>query len=437
VTVEPREAQGLWSAVQAQLEIIARRGHFQLPQLQREARRTLARMEQELTKDWKAGKPVQRRQNLAFLPLVWEQIYGLDLRQPTPSSPRGLVLPPVKGHETFARMVAEQVAMSMAGHPQAQQGAGYVSGQILMAVHTTLFPIWTYMKASKLGEPNVFAVRDSLVEKLLNTDIDNVRADEVRLPFPGLYVSFPFGDKLLLLRNQQTGFHEVSFVGIAEGELGGERSLFCTFWGEPQPGGRATSDDHVYSFSFDLPSGDDSSLSALLESADERQRREMEEHGIPLMIKRDVARLYDESFDFYDAVGLLRRFVINFCLYLSSPHPDIEPTRGGQRHWETVAGAREPKRTKVRVSRKTSRRKGKVQAASYAVWDVGRNVEKLQRRSVATDILVRGHFRHQAHGVGRALRKIIWIEPHIRLPSEGAAGEGPGHEYDVVENAEP
>jgi hypothetical protein len=357
----------------------------------------------------------------------------MDLHQRPPANPSDLVLPPVQTREAFAQLAANEAAMMLM--QSSQQSGGYAAGTIISAIHTTLYPIWTYMKASEVSAPNVFAVRDSLVEKLLNTDIDNVLPEDVRLPFPGFYVSLPFGEKLLMLRNHQTGMHEASFVGIAEGWVGEERGLFCTLWGEPRPDGSDAHDDHIYSFSFQLPkAATESSLRELLEANDEIQRAHMRDAGIPLLIKRDVARVYDQSFDFYDAISLLRRFVINFCLYLNSPNPDIEPAKSGQRTWgQIVAGESEQKRTKVRVSK--SRRTSKKPSATtvYTIWDVGRNIEQLKRVSSATDILVRGHFRRQAHGVGRRLRKVIWIEPHIRLST---GEEVAGHEYDVEPNRE-
>jgi hypothetical protein len=39
--------------------------------------------------------------------------------------------------------------------------------------------------------------------------------------------------------------------------------------------------------------------------------------------------------------------------------------------------------------------------------------------SISVQVLVRGHWKHQAHGVGRALRKLIHIEPYWKGP-EGA-----------------
>lgn len=403
------------------------------PDVQRQVRRYLQRMDATLFRDWRAGRPIQRKQNLALLPVVW-RAYGLKIDQRPPASPKLLVLPTTPGHDGFTRATAEQALLAVAASPPRDEGQAL--GVVLNAMHSTLFPIWTYMSAQQMGTPNVFAVRDSLVEKLLNTDIDNVRPEDVRLPFPGVYISMPFGEKLVTLRNQQTGHHEVSFIGVAEGTSPeGTRALFCTLWGEPKRDGTSPSDDHIYSFSFDLPDGSAEKLKAVIDKSDAEQRKELRERKIPILLERDMAHVYDESFDFFEAVNLMRRLVVNFCLYVSSPHPDIEPSKSGQPQWgQTVRGEGQAKRTKVRVSRRRrASRKKKAPSTTYEVWDVGRNVEKLRRVSVATDILVRGHFRRQAYGEGRRLRRVIWIEPHIRLPSDD--GDVPGHEYEVTSNA--
>lgn len=305
---------------------------------------------------------------------------------------------------------------------------------MLRTLHTALYPVWSYMQGIRFGSPNVFSVRDSLVEKLMNTDIDNVHGEDIRLPLPCIYVSMPFGEKTLLMRNEDTGMHEVSLVSIAEGEREGERALFCVFYGEPRADGSSTTDDHVYSFSFGLPP--DGSLRQLLDRRAAEDAQRLRDDGIEITVQRDMLRFYDESFDFEDALALLRRFVINFCLYLSSPGADIEPTKSGQGQWESVREEPQQRRTSVRVSHGKKRRSSKKRAEGsadliYTTWDVGRNVTRLQRTLSATDILVRGHFRRQAHGAGRLLRKVIWIEPHIRL----ATGEEPqGHEYKVEPN---
>ena len=73
---------------------------------------------------------------------------------------------------------------------------------------------------------------------------------------------------------------------------------------------------------------------------------------------------------------------------------------------------------------------------SIAHWTIGRTIKidpELVRtarggaREIAFRIkrrfVVRGHYRNQAHGPGRRVRKNIWIEPHWRGPEDGAALE--------------
>jgi hypothetical protein len=89
------------------------------------------------------------------------------------------------------------------------------------------------------------------------------------------------------------------------------------------------------------------------------------------------------------------------------------------------------------------RKKSKHKAPKARVYQLGREVKvSPELREMASEIalgkskharegwklraqhLVRGHWRNQAHGPQRSLRKLIWIEPHTRGPSgEEAWGE--------------
>lgn len=432
------QAQG---AVMREMERIVRTGRVNVPPPSRETRRLLQHLSDELVAAWKGGRAIQRRQNLVLLPVVWKE-QGVSLVQKAPPTPWQLLLPPTKGHEQIVYYVALQALNALHGDPRVQQHAGAMSNVIDNAVHVSLYPIWTYLRASELSQPNVFEVRDNLVEKLLNTDIDNVRPRDVHLPFPGFYLSLAASDTPpLFLRNALTGFHEVSFIGIGEGRADGDRLLYCTFWGEPRPDGTGTHDDHVYSFSFPLPElGGSESLAKIMEQADLHERARLDALKTDIVGGvQDHARICGESFDFFATVGMLRRLVINFALYLSSPNPDIEPTRPQQPAWGSPTSASEagPQRSTVRVrrsSRKGGKKKEKPTAQRYELWDVGRTVERLRRRTSATDILVRGHFRNQAHGAGRTLRRIIWIEPHVRLRTD--TDEPMGHEYRISDDGE-
>ena len=80
------------------------------------------------------------------------------------------------------------------------------------------------------------------------------------------------------------------------------------------------------------------------------------------------------------------RMIVNFCLYISMLQ----------------------QRDEIDLTKAASRPKNSVRSATHAAHANG---AKLAVRQA-----VRGHFRNQAHGPGRKLRKLIWIEPHMRGP---------------------
>jgi hypothetical protein len=411
----------------------ANRGAIPQRVLDREQRRTLERTLRETEKEWRAGRPVQRKQALQVGPLIWRELYGLPISQTPPEQPILLMHPLYPGHEKFAEMVAESAMIHIGHGGHYDMGAGVVGDAIESAVHSALYPVWLYMRASQMSDPSVLNVKDSLVEKLMNTDIGaNVSGADIRLPFPGIYVSMPFGEELVQIRNSKTGLHEITLMGIAEGRADNEREFFCIFWGEPRPDGREPGDDHVYSFRFSVE-GSGQSLSDEFKTVDTAHSEQLRTGAVKLVFQKDMVRFYDQPFDFIEGRNLLRRLVVNLCLYLNSPNPDITPTKSNQGNWSSVVQG-SPKRTRVRVSKKRrSSKKDKVQLSRYEIWNVGDNIKKLERKSSATDVLVRGHFRNQPYGKARSLRRVIWIEPFIRLPS--GPDRSPGHEYDIESNA--
>jgi hypothetical protein len=110
---------------------------------------------------------------------------------------------------------------------------------------------------------------------------------------------------------------------------------------------------------------------------------------------------------------LVGRLILSLCLALSDP---------------TTTTLREQKRSKGRGNRFRT---------PYSVPDtrnfiVGRPItvdcrpairdyvegRNKKTGSISVQVLVRGHWKHQVHGVGRALRKLIHIEPYWKGPEE-------------------
>lgn len=105
----------------------------------------------------------------------------------------------------------------------------------------------------------------------------------------------------------------------------------------------------------------------------------------------------------------MMRIVANSILYLSSANPDV------------TEGLKEPTRTGGSTSSKEKRRlERSVTKLDYTL--VGRSTTPYQGPSAAIGkqlterIQTRGHWKSQAHGLGRTERKIIFIEPYWRGP---------------------
>jgi len=378
--------------------------------------RQVLREQEKLTAAWKSGKDVQPAQVLQFMPSLWEAAHGVKLLSPPPDVPMQLLS--LRSRPDDYQSFTDMVMMKFVALGGDVSKLSLV--EVDQLVRNALYPPFIYMQASRLSPPNVFEIHDALFEKLLNTDVSRgLRASDVRLPFPGLYVRLPTG--VLESNDPRTGWHPVSMIGFAEARPGNvERSVVGCGWGEPNDNSVDPSDDSVTTWAFPLASKGEEPLREPLEDFQENLL------GGPA---RTASRFYGEEFDADASMPLMYRFVINFCLYLSSPNPDVSPTNRGQPTWKTVMNDdAQPRRTRVSLPKKKRRTSKGLAKRFKQVWDVGRNVKALERTYTASDVLTRGHFKMQAHGVGRALRKVIWIEPYI---SRRKTGRSAGHDYEV------
>jgi hypothetical protein len=396
-----RDAARHWTPSQANL-------HATNKELQQ-----ILRFEDKLRGLWKSGKPVQPEQVLKFGPQLWEAAHGIKLRAPLSDIPWDLFQEARPDNRGFFDMMMLKM-VSIGGPPSRM-----TLFDVEQLVRNALYPPFIYMAAAKLGPPNVFEIHDALFEKLLNTDVSpGLRASDVRMPFRGLYVRIPTGKGILESHDAATGWHEVSMFGFAEGYPSNvTRSIIGCTWGEPNKKSIGPSDDSVTTWSFPL---DDKPNVPLIEQL-EAFSSQMVGPSTPA-----TTRFYGQTFSSHESMALMYKFVVNFCLYLSSPNPDVQPTKRGQPMWKSVVSEdAQPRRTRVKAPKRTS--KG-LKKKFKQVWDVGRNVKALERTYTASDILTRGHFKRQPYGPGGSLRKIIWREPYI---SRRKTGRSAGHDYDV------
>jgi hypothetical protein len=268
--------------------------------------------------------------------------------------------------------------------------------------------------------PTYFELAEALALRLAATELRGVRSEDVRLPFHAFAAVLP--DQFVQVWNDQTGWHDGTLLVVAEGYwapdhrwesvIHGRRIVFGIY-GEPNENSANPQDDALITFS--VPFADGTALGETISA-----------HQAP---EGPAFRVHDGTeLSWADSMRHWTHFVANLALYLSSPDNDCE------HKW--APDIRRLADKKDKVSRERSRR-----LKSQRTYIVGHRLrlapgerEALRsgdRASVAYQSLVRGHWRNQAYGEGRALRKMMWIVPHVRRKELG--GVLGGNEYKVTE----
>lgn len=272
--------------------------------------------------------------------------------------------------------------------------------------------------------PNYFEVSEPLALQLLHTDLRGVVLEDVNLPFGAFVILLPRG--IFQIHSRDTGWHDATAmtVGLGYWRNTDLRKVFPTghvprvkegprivvmTYGEPNENSKFAQDDAVLTHSIHLSS---EGLAAVSDVAypDEKVMRFIE--GEPL------------SWDEHSAYAT--RLVANLSLYLSSPHRDVEmPAQAALERLRGKKGEKaKAKREKLRNTRVyIVGGKERLSVEDRATFMAGGT----KSRSVRS--VVRGHWRNQAHGKGRAERKLIWIRPHVR--NRDAAAALTGRDYKV------
>lgn len=366
-------------------------------QTSREALRDLSNAERDVRSAWARGQPVQRRMQTVMVPASFKAVTGQDMTIMNRESARSIVDLCDTARHSKAKTFLAAVKLHLGSDPFGNARAYLTSA-------------YTYLAAREFGAPNVFTLNKDLAERLIETDRGNIGCDAIRPPFPGFYVEMPPGSLEML--NGISGWHPVSLIGISEAERGGSRVLCSTYYGEP-----------LRNASSSLPAHLDDTVQSIYQymSPGAVPYEEMaEDEYATLAPTIPFVRWHGVEHSGELGIDLLWRIVENFCLYLSSPNADIQPAGGGRETWESTLEHAEACRTSPHLKRRSDKR--------FTLWDAGRNAKAL--RASPVDVVVRGHWRQQAHGPQWSLRKVIWVEPHIRLPTGDVA---PGHDY-IVEN---
>lgn len=286
----------------------------------------------------------------------------------------------------------------------------------------------------ELAGRKTFFVRDGLAERLLATEIAS-DSELIRLPFKACQFVF-------------TAPGVVQALGLMEASNGSPLhlaydmpvSVFASELDSPAFGGRSL----ILLVAQASPSSTRSMLKRQLLLAPGRSLEEALHTdweairaragvGDTSVGKRisgygaDVSEVTDTPF-FTDGL-LIFRLVLNAILYLSSDRAEVVDRAGPLKD-----AARKMNHAERRAAAKNSRLgyanvgesvppiyvDARNNLAGPGGPVAGQGMQRLQHR-----LLVRGHWKHQAHGSQSAERKLIWIEPYLRGPDVAEAVNKP------------
>jgi hypothetical protein len=373
-----------------------------------EANATIAK----ITADWKAGRPIFRD-----AARFREQTVSL-LKIPTVDWFSELIHDPV---------IHEQLRDSYTGNAVQVQNA---------------FVVWLTQKLRTVsGTSSWFRVSEGLAYKLLATDLKGAVVGDLKLPLPAFYIEIPAG--MFWLEDRQTGWHEVRMLGAVLGNitektiararaagdqtvndaLVGER-LVVEAYGEPNRTSVSPFDDTWIFKSYNVENKEIDIHESL-----ERISGPEREHEARL----NRGKIGNRIIDGWELRQVMIRFVLNLCIYLGSEKASVEHAHSAEIN--RLQGGKKFKLLRKHIQAKILALKHDMVFAVGSDVTISPEMKELVAndgtgaRTQAYRTLVRGHWRNQAHGPGRALRKRRWIEPHIRgadLPTPVV-----GHKYDV------
>lgn len=334
---------------------------------------------QELTRDWKRGRRIKVRQMMQLAPAVFRAVTGLSVATLDVTDDRRTAM---NGDAPSARAIRRYCATLV--------GRSTNESDVARAFESGLYDSYWHARAAEYGAPCVFDAESSIIERLLDTDLPD-RSIPLRMPLPAFMVRLPSS----LLETEDPArpgvWLDVSCMMIVGSNNG--THLDVQWLAEPCREATNFADDAACSRVVDLST------------------RQHHPQG-SLATIRYRGSVHDDSI-----MGIL---AVNFIAYLCSERGVVKPS-GANRPWAEARATLEscPKRTKVMLGK------------HYATWTVNDSVKRYEL--TATDILVRGHWRHQSHGPKHSLRRLTWIEPFVRRATDAMPL---GHDYVTTEDHE-
>ena len=265
----------------------------------------------------------------------------------------------------------------------------------------------------ELGGKRIYEVSPGLADQLRHTELRGLKTDDLQLPFPSIFISVPPQAALHAL-DPNTGKHQVDGVYIVEDKghnLGRVWHVLVTGLSKDPSN---PLDDATHFFRVELPAD------ATLEEALERTRATMEKEWVQFADGTD-GRLWAEAVKWVD----IFRWAMNVVVYATwgdAVRDEMWMSKEAKLLHERAQKA--PKGSEKRKRLHEELRDANTQKYTYLGRGVVYEPEEggVDGRKLNVRVRVQGHWRNQAHGEGRALRKTIWIQPFWRGPEGGEIG---------------
>jgi hypothetical protein len=267
-----------------------------------------------------------------------------------------------------------------------------------------------------------YQVSDGLAAQLRDTELRGLRTEDIRLPYECLYLEIPTSVGFEIW-NTDTGWHPAEGAYIVEDheEVDDQlvRSWRFMFIGGTK--GRSQLNDALVYFTVLLPPG--WTLDAVVAAAAKDFTHSIDRStGLPPPIDVHFGPMLDRWEDLF-------RWTINAMIYATWPTAEVEHimlNKEARLLWERMHRAPNGSKKRKDLSKQLGDLDGRrrIRLGSSVIYidrtraeaalDSATSSEVSGGRDKTVAVRVQGHWKNQAHGEGRGLRRRIWVQPYWR-----------------------
>jgi len=299
--------------------------------------------------------------------------------------------------------------------------------QIRMTVFASLISRFHFKALEHYGK-KIYEVAPDLSYALLpeHTAIKNYPADHLRLPFPAIYVDLPSKFRIY---NELTSWHQAEGAYISEDVLRSPRVWrIVLVAGKNENAEGLPYDDAIYHFTVFLKEGETVDTCLKLTAAHAMGEKTDQILVTPegdIEISSEVIEAHREIWKLmYEHTVEAFRYIMNVVLYATSSEADqmlCYASKDYRALHDRAMRAKGKKRKKLfaRLRERHDDEQHIYLGGSFTIDRKKVDEEEGESRTGTKQkvrYMVSGHWRSQAYGKDRKLRKPLWIKPHWRGP---------------------